>query len=256
MDIKEKLEKIAQLIIDSENIIILSGAGMGTESNIPDFRSPGTGLWERIDPYEFGDINSYIRNKENYFKIMLDIGLQIFRGRPNKGHKALTKLYKLGKLYGILTQNIDNLHQKAHTKCPIIELHGNVNECKCMACEKIFPITTLVNKVLNGKQITCDECNGLLKPNAIFFGELLDSEVLEQADKLINKCDLLIVLGSSLVVSPASFYPTRAISKGAKLVIINIQDTYMDDKAEVVLHEKIGEVLPEIVDLVEKKISK
>ena len=108
---------------------------------------------------------------------------------------------------------------------------------------------------MNGKSGTCDECNGLLKPNAIFFGEPLDSTVIQQADDMIEKCDLLIVLGSSLLVSPVSFYPTKAISHGAKVVIINIQKTHIDPHAEVVLHEKIGDVLPLIVDIVESKLS-
>jgi len=255
MDNKDKIEKIAQLIIESNNIIVLSGAGMGTESQIPDFRSPGTGLWERLDPYEFGDIHSYMNNSENYFQMMLDVGLTIFKAKPNKGHKALTKLQKLGKLQGILTQNIDNLHQKARTKCTIVELHGTVNESICLRCSKIFPITTLVNKVLRNEDIICEECGGMLKPNAIFFGELLDSKVLQKAEEMIDKCDLLIVLGSSLVVSPVSYYPSRALSHGAKIVIINIQKTYIDDQAEVAIHDKIGEILPLIVDLVEKKLS-
>ncbi|MFX1275323.1 MAG: NAD-dependent deacetylase [Promethearchaeota archaeon] len=255
MDDKEKLEKLAQLIIDSNNIIVLSGAGMSTESGIADFRTPNTGLWETVDPYEFGDIRSYVNDTGNYFKMMLEVGLAIFRAKPNKGHKALTRLQKLGKLHGILTQNIDNLHKKARTKCEIVELHGTVTESKCMKCKKIFPITTLVNKVLSGKSVTCDECNGLLKPNAIFFGEPLEFNTLARADKLIDDCDLLIVLGSSLLVSPVSFYPARAISHGAKVAIINIQDTYIDAQAEVVIHDKIGDIFPLIVDLVEQKLS-
>lgn len=254
MNDRHKLEKFAQLIIDSENIVVLSGAGMGTESSIPDFRSPGTGLWERMDPYEFGDINSYVGNTEKYFDMMLEVGVSIFKAKPNKGHKALTKLQKLGKLHGILTQNIDNLHQKAKTKCPIVELHGTVNESICLGCGRIFPITNLVNKVLKGQKIACDECNGMLKPNAIFFGEPLDSRVLQEADELIDSCDLLIILGSSLLVTPVSLYPSRAISRGAKVVIINIQKTYIDDQADVVIHDKIGSVLPLVIELVENKL--
>ncbi len=255
MDIKKKLEQVAQLIIDSDNIVILSGAGMSTESRIADFRTPGTGLWERIDPYEFGDISSYVGDTQNYFNMMLEVGLAIFKAKPNRGHKALTKLHKLGKLQGILTQNIDNLHQKARTKCTIVQLHGTVNEAKCLTCQKIFPITYLVNKILAGQDTTCIECGGLLKPNVIFFGEPLETNVIKQADEIINTCDLLIVLGSSLQVSPVSYYPTKVITRGAKLVIINIQDTYMDSQAEIVIHDKIGEIFPIIVEMVEKKLS-
>ena len=146
-------------------------------------------------------------------------------------------------------------YQKARTKCSIVELHGTVNESICLGCSKIFPITTLVNKVLRAEEVACEKCGGMLKPNAIFFGEPLDAKVIEQADKMIDNCDLLIVLGSSLLVSPVSFYPSRAISRGAKVVIINIQKTYIDDQAEVVIHDKIGKILPLIVDLVEKKLN-
>ena len=255
MDVNEKIEKFAQLIIDSNTIIALTGAGMSTESGVADFRSPGTGLWEKVDPYEFGSINTYTANTSKNMDIMLEVGLAMFRARPNKGHKALTKLQKLGKLEGILTQNIDGLHHKAHTK-NIVELHGTVNESKCMTCKRIFPITTMVNQVLKGQTPSCEQCNGLLKPNAIFFGEPLESENLSKAEEMVNNCDLLIVLGSSLVVYPVAFYPRQALSHGAKLAIMNIQDTDMNDAAEVIIQDKIGDNLPKIVALVEEKLKK
>jgi NAD-dependent deacetylase len=167
----------------------------------------------------------------------------------------LTKLQKLGKLKGVLTQNIDGLHQKAGTR-NVVELHGSVNEAICMKCKKTYPITFLINQVLNGSITpSCEKCNGLLKPNAVFFGEPLDSGDLLAAESMIADCDLLIVLGSSLVIYPAAFYPRKAISAGAKLAIINIQETDMDDNAEIVIHDKIGDVLPEIIAVVQNKIK-
>jgi len=252
---REKIEKFADLIKKSENIVALTGAGMSTESGIADFRSPGTGLWTKVDPDEFASINAYVSNPGKNLKLMLEMGMNIFNAKPNEGHKALTKLQKLGKLKGVLTQNIDGLHQKAGTK-NIVELHGSVNEAICMKCKKIYPITFLVNQVLKGSvSPSCEECNGLLKPNAVFFGEPLDSDDLSAADSLIADCDLLIVLGSSLLVYPAAFYPHKAISAGAKLAIINIQETDMDDHAEVIIHDKIGDVLPEIIAVVQNKIN-
>lgn len=246
--LEEKIEKIAELIQNSNNIVILTGAGMSTESGIADFRSPNTGLWEKVDPYEFGSINSYVANTSKNLKFMLEMGMTIFQAKPNKGHKSITKLQKMGKLKGVVTQNIDGLHQKAHTK-NIVELHGTANEARCIRCHKVFPITTMINQVLQGNYSpSCEECNGLLKPNAIFFGEPLLSETLINADKMIEECDLMIVLGSSLIVYPAAHYPDKALSIGAKLVIINIQETHIDDYAEVVIHEKIGEVFPQIVE--------
>jgi NAD-dependent deacetylase len=253
VDTTQKIERFAQLIADSKNIVVLTGAGMSTESGIQDFRSPGTGLWNKLDPYEFGSIDSYVSNTQNMFEPLLDLGLTIFKAKANKGHKALTKLQKMGKLEGIMTQNIDRLHQKARSK-NVLELHGNVMEAMCMKCNKIFPITNLVNKVLKKQPIECDKCRGMLKPNAIFFGEALDSEVLTRADEMVENCDLLMVLGSSLVVYPVAFYPHKALSHGAKLAIINLQKTDMDKRAEVVIHQKIGDVLPEIVQRAKEKM--
>ena len=254
-DINTKIEKIAQLIIDANDIVALTGAGMSTESGIADFRSPGTGLWEKVDPYEFSSIDSYMANTSKNLEFMLETGRNIFRARPNSGHKALTKLQRMGKLRGVLTQNIDRLHHKAHTK-NIVEFHGNAYEAKCMSCSQIYEITTMVNQVMNGQSTpSCEKCSGLLKPNTIFFGEPLESEVIQAADEMISKCDLLIVLGSSLVVYPVALYPQRALSIGAKLVIVNIQETNMDSTADVVIHEKIGDVLPKVSSLVNEKIG-
>jgi len=256
MSLEEKIEKLAKLILDSKKIVALTGAGMSTESGIADFRSPGTGLWEKIDPYEFASIHSYVANTGRNLEFMLETGKNIFRARSNKGHKALTKLQKLGKLEGVLTQNIDRLHHKARTK-NIIEFHGNAYEAKCMTCGRVYEITFMVNQVMKGNYSpSCENCRGMLKPNAIFFGEPLESKTLEAADHMLENCDLLLVLGSSLVVYPVAFYPQKALSIGAKLAIINIQETDMDSLAEVVIHEKIGDILPKVLSIVENQIGK
>jgi len=255
MFLEEKIEKLADLILVSTNIVALTGAGMSTESGIADFRSPGTGLWEKVDPYEFASIHSYVANTSKNLEFMIETGRNIFRARPNKGHKALTKLQKLGKLKGVLTQNIDRLHHKAKTK-NIVELHGNAYEAKCMTCGQVYEITFMVNQVMKGNYSpSCEKCRGMLKPNAIFFGEPLESATLEAADAMIAECDLLLVLGSSLVVYPVAFYPQKILSLGAKLAIINIQETDMDSAAEIVIHEKIGDILPKVVSIIEVKTN-
>ncbi len=255
MSLEEKIEILANLILNSNNIVALTGAGMSTESGIADFRSPGTGLWEKVDPYDFASIHSYVANTSKNLEFMIETGRNIFRARPNKGHKALTKLQKLGKLKGVLTQNIDRLHHKAKTK-NIVEFHGNAYEAKCMTCGQVYEITVMVNQVMKGNYSpSCEKCRGMLKPNAIFFGEPLESKTLEAADSMVAECDLLLVLGSSLVVYPVAFYPHKALSLGAKLAIINIQETDMDSAAEVVIHEKIGDILPEVVSIVENQIT-
>ena len=253
--LEEKIDKLADIIIDSCNIVILSGAGISTESGIPDFRSPNTGLWTKVSPDEFASIHSYVSDTGKNLKFMLDMGGTIFKAKPNKGHKAITRLQKMGKLECVLTQNIDQLHQRARTD-NVIELHGNVNEAKCLRCGKIYPITVMINQILGGDYSpSCEECRGLLKPNAIFFGEPLESDKLEEADKAISDCDLLIVLGSSLLVYPVAFYPHKALSCGAKLAIINIQKTDLDKNADVVIHEKIGDILPKVIERVEQKLQ-
>ena len=255
-DLNTKIQIFAQLILDANNIVALTGAGLRTESGIADFRSPGTGLWEKVNPDEFASIHSYVSDTKKNLDFMLEMGMNIFKAKPNKGHKALAKLQKLGKLNGILTQNIDGLHQKAHCK-NVVELHGTAYEAICMECDKVYPITILIDQAMSGKGTpSCEVCNGLLKPNAIFFGEPLRTESLHQADKMIESCDLLLVLGSSLLVYPVAFYPRKALSLGAKLAIINIQDTDMDYNADVVIHDKIGDVIPLIVDIVENEMKK
>ena len=186
---------------------------------------------------------------------MLEMGMTIFKARSNKGHRAVTRLQRLGKLMGVMTQNIDRLHQKAKTK-NIIEFHGNVMEAKCMQCREIFPITVMVNQALAGETPSCEICNGSLKPNAVFFGEPLESKDLAAADKMVEECDLLIILGSSLLVYPVAFYPLKALNAGAKLAIINIQKTEIDNSCEVVIREKIGDILPRIVNIVENTLPK
>jgi len=254
---KEKFQKFAELILESENILALTGAGMSTESGIPDFRSPGTGLWERMDP-SFADISTFTRNPTAFYKTMLEMGLNMIKAKPNAGHKSLTKLQKMGKLNGLMTQNIDGLHKRAHTK-NVIELHGSINEAICMGkCGKIFPITTLVNQLLlsGNPSSKCPDCDGVLKPNAVFFGEQLPAEALERADKLIKNCDLMLILGTSLLVSPANFLPYKALNVDAKLVIINREKTNIDNQCHVVIHNSIAEVLPKIVEIVASILDK
>ncbi|TXT59691.1 MAG: NAD-dependent protein deacylase 2 [Promethearchaeota archaeon] len=254
-ELEEKINNLAELIANSEDIVALTGAGMSTESGIPDFRSPGTGLWEKVDPNEFASISSYVANPQRNLKFMLEMGMQIFKAKPHEGHKALTKLQKLGKLKGVLTQNIDGLHQRAGTE-NVIELHGTANEARCIECHETYEISFMINQVVKGDyEPTCGECSGLLKPNAIFFGEPLESSVIREADEMVEKCDLLIVLGSSLLVYPVAFYPQKVLSNDAEIGIINIQPTEMDRYAEVVIHKKIGKMLPKVADLVAKRLE-
>ncbi|MFX1295281.1 MAG: NAD-dependent deacetylase [Promethearchaeota archaeon] len=243
---EEEIEQAAKLIIESKYVIVLTGAGFGTESGIPDFRSPGSGLWTKVDPYEFGNSTSFRRNPSNFYNLARELAPKLFSARPNKGHRALAKLEKLGYIKLIITQNFDNLHQRAHSK-NVIEVHGNIREAYCSNCRKIVPIWKLVEDFFGGQIPTC-ECGGILRPNVVLFGEKPHN--IPKSLKFAEKCDLCLVIGSSLVVSPINMVPQIAINHGAKLIIINhgpAASTHLDSQATLVIREKAGIAIPKIL---------
>ncbi|MBD3226904.1 MAG: NAD-dependent protein deacylase [Candidatus Lokiarchaeota archaeon] len=256
---EDQIDKLADMIIESNYTIVLTGAGISTESGIPDFRSPGTGLWDMVDPVEFGSIESFQDNQNNFYELARKLAPKIFSARPNKGHKALAKLEKMKQIKVIITQNIDNLHQRAHSK-NVIEVHGNLQECYCMKCKREYDIWVLAEKVFEkGEAVpTCDYCGGVIRPNVVMFGEKLPQRAISEALYHSERCDLLIVVGSSLVVSPINFMPSRALSNDAKLVIINwgkAADTHFDSRANIVIREKSGVVLPKVLKKVKEKLN-
>ena len=251
MVIEKEIEEAAKLIMESKNAIVLTGAGISTESGIPDFRSPGTGLWTKVDPYEFGTASSFRRNPTNFYDLARELAPKLFSARPNLGHKALAKLEKMGYIKVIITQNIDDLHQRAHSK-NIIEVHGNLREAYCQSCGKIVPIWDVVEGFFSGKAPTC-ECGGVQRPNVVMFEE--QPHNIPEAFKLAEECDLFIVVGSSLVVMPICAAPQLALSHGAKLIIINWGEaagTDLDSRATLVIYGKAGEVLPKIVEKIKQ----
>ncbi|MHA1232184.1 MAG: SIR2 family NAD-dependent protein deacylase [Candidatus Helarchaeota archaeon] len=256
---EEQIEKLAELIIKSKYTIVLTGAGISTESGIPDFRSPGTGLWEMVDPIEFGSIDAFEQNQMSFFELAKKLAPTIFSARPNKGHRALAKLEKMGLIKAIITQNIDGLHQRAHSK-NVIEVHGNLRECYCMDCRRRFDIWVLAEKFFEkGEAVpSCDYCGGVLRPDVVMFGELLPEKAIRAAYEHADKCDLLIVVGSSLVVAPINTLPARALMHNANLVIINwggAADTHFDSRATLVIRGKAGEILPKVLEKVREKLG-
>lgn len=244
-------KRAAELLSSSRYAVALTGAGVSTESGIPDFRSPG-GLWSKYDPSEFATLSSFLRDPSRFYLAASDF-LSVFTAEPNEGHRALAELEGMGILKAVITQNIDGLHQAAGSK-KVVELHGNLRECKCLSCGRVSPIEVLVEKLVQEGEIPplCDACGGILKPNVIFFGEQLPREALEEAFEQVRRCDLLLVAGSSLVVSPANFLPSMAVEAGAHLLIVNEEITPMDPFASVVIRGKTGKVLPELVGLVKE----
>jgi NAD-dependent deacetylase len=256
-DLESLTEKVADLIVNAKRVVVFTGAGISTESGIPDFRSPG-GLWERFDPDDF-TFQKFVSSPNSRRKQW-----QMFRGRfltgevkPNPAHYAIAELDKLGKLDCVITQNVDCLHQKAGVpEEKVFELHGNMQWVICLNCGQRYPFEQIKTRLDQGEEIPdCEACHGILKPDVVLFGESLPEEVVREATFRSYKCDLFIVIGSTLIVYPAAYMPIYATNAGAKLVIINLSTTPMDRQATVLIRAKAGEVMPKIIKQVKEKIS-
>jgi NAD-dependent deacetylase len=254
----ESVGIVAEMIVQARDVVVFTGAGISTESGIPDFRSPG-GIWTRFDPEDF-TIEQFLASPETrkkQWRILLAGGL-LADAEPNKAHLAIAELERIGKLSCIITQNVDNLHQKAgNSPEKVYELHGNMRWLRCMSCDMRYPMKDMVDKYRSGEDIpACEHCRGILKPDVIFFGELLPEMTLKQAALHATGCDLLIVIGSSLVVYPAASIPIYAKDSGAKLVIINRTSTLCDNSADVIIHHSAGEAMDRILEEVKKRSRK
>jgi NAD-dependent deacetylase len=248
------IEKAARLIAEATYAIALTGAGVSTPSGIPDFRSPGSGLWTQVDPMEVASIQAFYRDPEAWYKWYHERGTMFLDAQPNPAHEALAELEEMGRLQAVITQNIDNLHQKAGSK-RVIELHGNTREAICLRCGDIIPARLLWERYVQERQAPrCEKCSGMMKPNVILFGELLPEEALSAAWEETDECDLMLVAGSSLEVTPAAHLPLMARRRGAKLVVVNFQPTPADSYAEVAIREDVAEVLPKIAEICREKI--
>ncbi len=250
-------QKAADLIINARKLVVFTGAGISTESGIPDFRSPG-GIWSRFDPDDF-TYQKFVSDPESRRKQwqMLGEGHLTTEAKPNAAHYAIAELDRLGRLDCVITQNVDNLHHKAGMSADkVFELHGNAQRAVCLNCGKLYPFEQIKARLDGGEGIPdCEVCHGMLKPNVVLFGEQLPVEVLQEASHRSSNCDLFIVVGSTLVVYPAAYMPIYAVQAGAKLVIINLSSTPMDAEAAVLIRAKAGEAMSRIVDRVQEKIG-
>ncbi|MGB8708099.1 MAG: NAD-dependent deacylase [Dehalococcoidia bacterium] len=250
------VDKVAALILESSRVIVFTGAGISTESGIPDFRSPG-GIWTKFDPDDF-TIQKFMSSEKTRRMQwqMLAEGSLLKDAEPNQAHHAVAELEKLGKLTCVITQNIDNLHQKAGSSPDkVFELHGNMKFVRCMSCNRRFPVDDILQR-LNKEEIPdCQFCRGILKPDAVFFGESLPQQVLNDAIQHSRHCDLFIVIGSTLVVYPAAYMPMYAVESGAKLAIINLSPTPMDAKAVALITASAGEAMGKIVERLRSQLS-
>jgi len=246
---------VAELIVNAKRVVVFTGAGISTESGIPDFRSPG-GIWERFDPEDF----TYQRlmkspeSRKKWWRVFQERGITT-DAEPNPAHVAIAELDRLGKLDCVITQNIDSLHQKAGLPDDkVFELHGNMQWVVCLSCGKRYPLEQIKARLDEGEEIPdCEACHGILKPNMVLFGEMLPEAVLKEATHRSERADLFIVIGSTLIVYPAAYMPIYALDSGAKLVIINLSPTPMDNQATVLIRAKAGEAMSKVIQQVREK---
>ncbi len=244
------IDALADAIGQSHKIVVFTGAGISTESGIPDFRGPG-GLWTKYDPDDF-TIDKFLGSPATRKKMWqrLREGGLMEEAFPNKTHQAIVELENMGKLLSIVTQNIDNLHQKAGSSPSLIrELHGNMQMLVCLNCRERYPIGLIKERYAGRDDVPiCEYCRGVLKPDVIFFGEALPQETLSQAMHEAEICDILLVIGSSLVVYPAAYVPIQARQSGAKLGIINKGPTEQDSLAHWRIDAPAGETMTKIIE--------
>ena len=241
IEMGENAARLTKLIDLSDRIVIFTGAGISTESGIPDFRSPN-GIWSKMQPVQFKDFVSSVEMRKEAWRRKAVIDRDMNKARPNRGHRAVAALVEAGKCRTVITQNIDGLHQTSRVPDEkIVELHGNGTYAVCLECglrHELQPIFEAFN--FDETLPTCDECAGLVKTATISFGQSMPEDAMRRAERAALECDLFIVLGSSLVVYPAAGFPTYAKENGAQLVIINREPTDQDQVADLVLHSEIG----------------
>lgn len=241
------VESAADLILQAQRPVALTGAGVSTPSGIPDFRSPGTGLWERFDPMEVASLTAFRAQPEKFYVWIRPLLMTIVEASPNAAHRALAELEGRGQLTGVVTQNIDGLHQSAGST-RVVEIHGNLRQATCVSCYRHYATEPYIAALLQTGEIPrCPRCGCILKPDVVLFEEQLPAVAVRQAEALMAGADLLIVVGSSLDVMPASTLPIKALNDGARLIILNHEPTYLDGRADVILRQDVAEILPLIV---------
>jgi NAD-dependent deacetylase len=247
---QELIEYAAELLRKARHTVILTGAGLSTPSGIPDFRSEGTGLWSRDEPLEVASLLTFRTQPEQFFKWFRPLASQIFNAQPNPAHVAIAEMEKRGRLQAIITQNIDMLHQKAGSQ-RVIEMHGTLGTLSCTRCYRQQGYATCLQQFVDEGLIPrCPDCDAILKPDVILFGEQLPQKAWHAAQSEARKCDLMVVAGSSLEVLPVAGLPMQAIDRGAHLIIINNSATYLNVRADVVLREDVAAIIPAISEQV------
>jgi NAD-dependent deacetylase len=247
--VAEPFDLARRWVASSSRIVALTGAGISTESGIPDFRGP-QGIWTKSPKAEkLSNIHSYMSDPEvRRLAWQQRLHHPAWHAEPNAGHRALANLERTGKLHALITQNIDGLHQKAGSSpMKVIEVHGTVREFVCMSCGTRGPMPVVLERVRAGEEDPpCRDCGGILKSATISFGQQLVPEVIDRAMQAAGEADLLLAVGSTLQVYPVAAAVPRAKAAGARIVIVNAEPTHFDDIADAVIQQRIGDVLPAI----------
>jgi len=239
---------VADWIMEAKTVSALTGAGISVESGIPDFRSKG-GLWSKYDPAEYASIYNFIEDPAEVWNMLHELIDTVEGADPNPAHLALVELESMGKLDGIITQNVDSLHQRAGSKM-VIEFHGHNRDMRCQTCGKIYDI----KKRHEETPARC-ECGGYLRPNAVLFDEQIPTEAMTSARDLASRTDVMLVIGTSAVVAPASYMPYLAKANGGKIVQVDLEVTQLTDDVDLSLFGKAGTVVPALVKAIKEKMK-
>ncbi len=240
------INRARRLIEDATKISALTGAGISVDSGIPDFRSEG-GLWKRYEPLEYATYDGFLRDPSKFWTMGRELAEVFLKARPNDAHIALAELEKRGRFIGVITQNIDGLHQAAGSKT-VVELHGNYLKAHCMECAREYIGEAIHRRVADGEiPPRCNECGGVLKSEAVLFGEPLPEQAMRAAISICRDTDLMLVVGTSLSVYPSAFLPQLAKNCGAKIILVNINGINRDEVADVVIKGRASVVLPRII---------
>lgn len=241
------IAQAAALLRNANHAIALTGAGISTPSGIPDFRTPDSGVWSQVaDPLEVASIYAFKRWPQRFYDWLHPLARHLLEAQPNAAHLALARMERAGLIKSIITQNIDLLHSKAGSQ-EVHEVHGHLRQVTCMTCSARFPAEQIMPDFLaHGGVPRCRTCGGVLKPDLVLFGEMLPIGVLNKAQLQVRICDLMLVVGTSLEVAPVGDFPLLAKQTGASVVIVNLQETHLDEIADVVIRGDVLDVLPDL----------
>jgi NAD-dependent deacetylase len=243
------LRKAGLLLGAARHAIAFTGAGISTPSGIPDFRSKNTGLWERFDPMKVASISVFQSQPEHFYGWLRPLLREIWRANPNPAHIALAQLEKAGLLKAVITQNIDDLHQRAGSQ-HVYEVHGSLRTLTCPKCAATYPSETFRQALTAADEMArCPRCQQVVKPDITLFGEMLPGATWAAAEDHCRQADLVLVVGSSLEVWPAAALPEMSADNGAALIINNLSPTHLDQRADVLLPLNVAEALPEVASI-------